>query len=585
MAIETQYNIVKVNELRPIKTAMGNDEIIINDVDSFPLETKKITAENFAKSIKDYILPIAGEGPNGVLGGVRIGDGLTINPINGLLSNDILSLGDLDDVIILNPEAGHVLRHNGVQWINQPDGGFTNIIAGEGLSGGGTEGEITIDVNAGRGLSIVNDAVTVNVNAGLEIVNDHINVRLNNGLTFTDNKITIVAGDGLVISDGSLKFNPGLGLVTSGQKINVDIGTGLTFNGNKLELNNIGDLKDVTINNPQIPESIVYVGNSRWENRNASSDWQETNSASPRYIHNKPQLPINGDLGDNGSITITTDTSPIYCAPASFMLVAEANPTNGNGDAIIGIFEFTWQKSSNGGSDWVDLSFNRATDISYQRKTEIEINEHNPTDIYRLHVRFEDLYAKEVIGVSENIAPVAGSTASVTSQIQHLDLSTETTGSFVVKVDAPNPQFCWHVNGVLITGPNTPDIGYTFVGYNTDTLQVTRDDSKAITVGIQAVIINDSYCTPELYSDLVLLEGPGGGNNTSTSSRSGQTIITVGTDPFTYGNDCKRIGTVTANTAEYTTTIIGAQGGGCYQFGEYAPWTCYCTYTYSTYYK
>ena len=87
MAIETQYNIVKVNELRQITEAQGKDEIIINDIDSFPLETKKITAEDFALSIKDYILPIASAT---VLGGIKVGTGLTINPVTGVLTNDIL---------------------------------------------------------------------------------------------------------------------------------------------------------------------------------------------------------------------------------------------------------------------------------------------------------------------------------------------------------------------------------------------------------------------------------------------------------------------------------------------------------------
>ena len=99
MAFETQYNIVKVNELRAITLAAGDDEIIINDLDSSPLETKKITVVDLANSIKDYILPIA---TPETLGGVKIGEGLTINPITGVLSNDVLVLDDLDDVIILN---------------------------------------------------------------------------------------------------------------------------------------------------------------------------------------------------------------------------------------------------------------------------------------------------------------------------------------------------------------------------------------------------------------------------------------------------------------------------------------------------
>ena len=41
-----------------------------------------------------------------------------------------------------------------------------------------------------------------------------------------------------------------------------------------------------------------------------------------------------------------------------------------------------------------------------------------------------------------------------------------------------------------------------------------------------------------------------------------------------------------ADTAEYTTTIIGAvKGNNCLGGSEESPHCDYCTYTYSTYYK
>ena len=586
MAIETQYNVVKVNELREITVAQGNDEIVINDLDSSPLETKKITAENLALSIKDYILPIAGEGTDGKLGGVKIGDGLTINPISGVLSNDVVSLNDLDDVIVLNPEANHVLRYNGVQWVNQSEGGFTNIIAGDGLSGGGTEGEIVLNVNAGLGLSINNDLLTFNAGKGLAFTGDYVDVQVAPGLTITGNQVALVPGNGIVVQDQSVQVNTGKGLKFVGSELTADIGGGLIFSGNRIEVEPLylNSLNDAVITSPSNAEGLIYK-DGNWVNTEISSDWQETFVGSPRYIHNKPKLPVNGDLGENGTIVIDTDTSPIYCSHSSFILKAEANPTNENGDPIIGIFEFTWQKSSDSGVTWSNMSLARSTDVSYQRETEIEITDHDATEIYRLHVRFEDLYAKEISTVSDNIVPVAGSTAEVTSDIEGLDLTTETTGTFSVEVDAPNPEFCWHINNVLITGPNTPDIGYTFENWDTATLTVTRDDPKSISVGIQAVIINDSYCEPTLFSQLVMLQGPAGGNDGSSTSKSGQTIISVGTVPYGYGS-CQSVGTVTANTAEYTTTIINSVLGGCNPSSDdYRPYRCYCTYTYSTYYK
>ena len=297
MAVETQYNIVKVNELREITVAQGVDQLIINDLDSSPLETKKITAENLALSIKDYILPIA---TDEVLGGIKIGHGLTINPITGVLSNDINILDDLQDVIIINPAENHVLRYNGVQWINQAEGGFTNIVAGDGLSGGGTEGVVTLHVNAGPGLRIVNDQVTVNAGGGLAIESDYIVVQLNPGLVLSDNKITLVLGAGLVIQSGQVVPNLGNGLIINGGKIQTLLGKGLHFDGDKNSVNagkgltfsnqdelqlligsglsfdaqgvlignaTLPELNDVEVNNPQNDQILQYNGSTNvWEN-------------------------------------------------------------------------------------------------------------------------------------------------------------------------------------------------------------------------------------------------------------------------------------------------------------------------------
>lgn len=232
MAVENQYNVIKVNELTALDVAQGNDEIIINDVDSTPLETKKITAASFALSIKDYILPIA---TDTVLGGVKIGEGLTINPVTGVLTNAVLILDDLGDVAILNAEPGQVLRYNGLNWVNESEGGITSIEAGAGLLGGGFTGDIVIDVNAGDGISIKNDQVTFNAGTCLSITNDIVNVNVGGGLTVSNNAIAVVPGVGINISNNSVNFVPGTGLIASGVGIRADIGRGLRFNGNKFE--------------------------------------------------------------------------------------------------------------------------------------------------------------------------------------------------------------------------------------------------------------------------------------------------------------------------------------------------------------
>ena len=328
MAVETQYNIVKVNELRPISVAQGVDELIINDLDSTPLETKKITVEEFAISIKDYILPIATEE---VLGGVKIGEGLTINPITGVLSNDVTLLNDLNDVIVLSPQAGHVLRYNGVQWINEAEGGIIEVIAGEGLNGGGIEGQIVLNVNAGPGLIIQNDMVTVNVGAALEIVTDKINVRVTDGLTITQNSIAPVPGVGLNVAGGAINFVPSLGLTQYGPGIRVDIGDGLALDGNKVTAvpginlepdinNNISvpdasyTVKGVSKFAPLLPRIEDFRGTPSYQNDSVNPELLDTLSFVPTgaVFHFAGNTPPPGFLFCNGSTVSRTQYQYLF---------------------------------------------------------------------------------------------------------------------------------------------------------------------------------------------------------------------------------------------------------------------------------
>ena len=338
MAIENQYNIVKVQALRPITAAQGVDEIIINDLDSSPLETKKITVENFALSIKDYILPIATED---TLGGIKVGNGLTINPITGVLSNDYTTLADLEDTIILAPEAGHVLRYNGVQWINQAEGGFTEIIGGAGLSGGGTDGVIQLDVNPGKGIIISNDSVTFDKGAGLDFNGNKVDVQLNTGLVISENRITLVLGPGIIIDNQALTLSAGRGLRINGPSIETDNGDGLTYDtddsltldinqglhfvNGKLEVNIgaglkftegvlegnavIGELNDVEITGVTDGQILKYNGTENyWEN--VDVDVLELDDLGDVTITNPEQdqsLVYNGLRWVNGAAPVALD--------------------------------------------------------------------------------------------------------------------------------------------------------------------------------------------------------------------------------------------------------------------------------------
>lgn len=123
-------------------------------------------------------------------------------------------------------------------------GTITSIVAGNGLTGGGTAGAVTLTVNAGDGIELVGDSVSVNLvntNSGLEFVTGELQVDLatNSGLTLTGGLQidSTVAGAGLSFSSGVVNVettvNKGLTFSTTGADGTLEVylkpNGGLTF--------------------------------------------------------------------------------------------------------------------------------------------------------------------------------------------------------------------------------------------------------------------------------------------------------------------------------------------------------------------
>jgi hypothetical protein len=159
--------------------------------------------------------------------------------------------------------ANQVLRSNGTSsyWADDV-GDISAITAGDGLNGGGTSGDITIDVGAGVGIFVNATSVGVLANNGIIANTTGTWVAQSNGISVTSSGVNVLANNGIVANSTGTWAKAANGISVDASGINVVGGTGVTVNTSGVHIGQaVGTTDNVTFANV-VTTNITINGNT-----------------------------------------------------------------------------------------------------------------------------------------------------------------------------------------------------------------------------------------------------------------------------------------------------------------------------------
>ena len=190
---------------------------------------------------------------------------------------------------------------------------ITGVTAGNGLSGGGTAGFVTLDVNLepNSGLTFSSDNITIDASfagAGLDLTGGILSVNVTDGLVINGDDIVInqtAAGNGLTFSAGIFAVNTANGLTINNDNVEVAqtiAGQGLTFSAGVVDMVWGGTASGTTFSNDAV---AVVVDNTTIQINSSGQLTVVAGASQPVY-----QINVGvGTTGNDASVTGVTLTS------------------------------------------------------------------------------------------------------------------------------------------------------------------------------------------------------------------------------------------------------------------------------------
>lgn len=232
------YGVLTANQ-----ALVANSTGFIDAVKTANLTVRSITAGGTSSPGAGYLLSVDGGGNTQWIpqSSVSINTAAQFNWTNTHTFNSNVTIATTAGIIANGTigTANQVLRSNGssIYW-STDDGDITGVTAGNGLSGGGASGAVTVNVLANNGIVANSTGTFVLANNGIVANSTGTFARAANGISVDTSGINVLAGTngGLVSNATGVFVTAGSGLVANATGVHVGTANGITVDADAVRV-------------------------------------------------------------------------------------------------------------------------------------------------------------------------------------------------------------------------------------------------------------------------------------------------------------------------------------------------------------